>query len=109
MNRREADGRAGLHLSGEFGPFQALTALTDAQRRGLDAATQVVSGFVDLFDIQPGKDGGVVGNQTLLAEDILTQLREPTRQLVTTALNAAGILFKLRAGNPKALEDRGGF
>jgi hypothetical protein len=53
MSRGEADGRAGPRLSGEFGPFQALTALTDAQRRGLDAATQVVRGFADLLDTQP--------------------------------------------------------
>jgi hypothetical protein len=56
MKRREADGRAGPHLSGEFGPFQALTALTDAQRRGLDAAAEVVRGFVDHFDMQPPSD-----------------------------------------------------
>jgi hypothetical protein len=53
MNRREADGRAGPRLPGEFGPFQALTALTDVQRRGLDAATQVVREFADLLDTQP--------------------------------------------------------
>jgi hypothetical protein len=53
MNRGEADGRAGPRLPGEFGPFQALTALTDAQRRGLDAATEVVRGFVDLLGTQP--------------------------------------------------------
>jgi hypothetical protein len=61
MSRPEADGRAGPHLAGEFGPFQALTALTDVQRRGLDAAAQVVSGFVDLLDMplpgpQPSPD-----------------------------------------------------
>jgi hypothetical protein len=56
MNRPEDDGRAGPRLSGEFGPFQALTALTDAQRRGLDAATQVVRDFVDLLDTQPPSD-----------------------------------------------------
>jgi hypothetical protein len=56
MNGREGDGRAGPRLPGEFGPFQALTALTDAQRRGLDAATQVVRGFADLLDMQPPPD-----------------------------------------------------
>ena len=56
MNRQEADGHAGPRLSSEFGPFQALTALTDAQRRGLDAATQVVKEFADLFDTQPSSD-----------------------------------------------------
>ena len=53
MNGREADGRAGPRRSGEFGPFQALTALTDVQRRGLDAATQVAREFADLLDMQP--------------------------------------------------------
>jgi len=75
MNRPEADGRAGPRLSGEFGPFQALTALTDAQRRGLDAATQVVREFVDLLDTQPSSgtadDMGSVNGH----EPGLTQLR----------------------------------
>jgi hypothetical protein len=56
MNRPEADDRAGPRRSSEFGPFQALTALTDAQRRGLDAATQVVREFIDLLDTQPSSD-----------------------------------------------------
>ena len=75
MNRPEADGRAGPRLSGEFGAFQALTALTDAQRRGLDAATQVVREFVDLLDTQPSSgpadDMGSVNGH----EPGLTQLR----------------------------------
>ena len=44
---------AGPQRPDSFGPFQALTALTDVQRLGLDAATQVVRGFADLLDIQP--------------------------------------------------------
>jgi hypothetical protein len=56
MNRPEADDRGGPRRSSEFGPFQALTALTDAQRRGLDAATQVVREFIDLLDTQPSSD-----------------------------------------------------
>ena len=53
MNRGDADGRAGPQRPGSFGPFQALTALTDVQRLGLDAATEVVRGFADLLDTQP--------------------------------------------------------
>jgi hypothetical protein len=53
MNRGDADGRAGPQRPDSFGPFQALTALTDVQRLGLDAATEVVRGFADLLDIQP--------------------------------------------------------
>ena len=53
MNGREADGHAGPRRPGEFGPFQALTALTDVQRRGLDAATQVAREFADRLDMQP--------------------------------------------------------
>jgi len=53
MSRPEADGRARPHPAGEFGPFQALTALTDVQRSGLDAATEVVRGFADLLDMTP--------------------------------------------------------
>ena len=41
MNRGDADGRAGPQRPDSFGPFQALTALTDVQRLGLDAATEV--------------------------------------------------------------------
>jgi len=53
MNRGDADGRAGPQRPDSFGPFQALTALTDVQRLGLDAATEVVRGFADLLDVQP--------------------------------------------------------
>ena len=53
MNRGDADGRAGPQRPDSFGPFQALTALTDVQRLGLDAATEVVRGFADLLDSQP--------------------------------------------------------
>jgi hypothetical protein len=53
MNRGDADSRAGPQRPDSFGPFQALTALTDVQRLGLDAATEVVRGFADLLDIQP--------------------------------------------------------
>jgi hypothetical protein len=53
MNQGDADGRAGPQRPDSFGPFQALTALTDVQRLGLDAATEVVRGFADLLDSQP--------------------------------------------------------
>jgi len=80
MNRPEADGRAGPRLSGEFGPFQALTALTDAQRRGLDAATQVVREFVDLLDTQPSSGpaddmGSVNGHEPGLSQLRVTVAR----------------------------------
>lgn len=53
MNQGDADDRVGPQRPGTFGPFQALTALTDVQRLGLDAATEVVRGFADLLDSQP--------------------------------------------------------
>ncbi len=53
MNQGDADDRAGPQRPNTFGPFQALTALTDVQRLGLDAATEVVRGFADLLDSQP--------------------------------------------------------
>jgi hypothetical protein len=53
MNQGDADGRVGPQRPDSFGPFQALTALTDVQRLGLDAATEVVRGFADLLDSQP--------------------------------------------------------
>lgn len=53
MSRGEADERVGPQRPDSFGPFRALTALTDVQRLGLDAATEVVRGFADLLDSQP--------------------------------------------------------
>lgn len=53
MSRGEADGRVGPQRPDSFGPFRALTALTDVQRLGLDAAAEVVRGFADLLDGQP--------------------------------------------------------
>lgn len=53
MNQRDADDRVGPQRPDSFGPFQVLTALTDVQRLGLDAATEVVRGFADLLDSQP--------------------------------------------------------
>jgi hypothetical protein len=86
MNGREADGHAGPRPPGEFGPFQALTALTDVQRRGLDAATQVVREFADLLDARPSPDtqpspdpagdgGPVNGNEPGLAQLRVTVAR----------------------------------
>jgi hypothetical protein len=53
MTRREADGHARPQRPGDFGPFQALTALTDIQRLGLDAATEVARGFAGLLGTEP--------------------------------------------------------
>ena len=75
MSRREADGHAGPRLPGEFGQFQALTALTDVQRRGLDAATQVVREFVDLLGTQPPPDQAGDGRPEDGYEPSLAQLR----------------------------------
>jgi hypothetical protein len=33
-----------------FGPFQALSSLTEVQRRGMDAAAQVIEGFLSALD-----------------------------------------------------------
>jgi hypothetical protein len=49
MNAVEGDG-GGRRRPGSFGPFQALSALTDVQRRGMDAAAQVIEGFIAGLD-----------------------------------------------------------
>ena len=53
MSGAEANGHGGPRPLNGFGPFQALPALTDVQRRGMDAASQVIKGFIDLLDMQP--------------------------------------------------------
>ncbi len=53
MSGAEANGHGGPRPLNGFGPFQALPALTDVQRRGMDAASQVIKGFIDLLDVQP--------------------------------------------------------
>jgi hypothetical protein len=49
MNSGEGDD-GGRRRPGSFGPFQALSALTDVQRRGMDAAAQVIEGFIAGLD-----------------------------------------------------------
>jgi hypothetical protein len=43
-------GNGGRRRPGGFGPFRALSALTDVQRRGMDAAGQVIEGFIAGLD-----------------------------------------------------------
>jgi hypothetical protein len=132
MNRPEADGRAGPRLSGEFGPFQALTALTDAQRRGLDAATQVVRGFVDLLDTQPPSDtppssepagdmGSVNGHEPGLAQlrvtvaraldlyaDLIRRSFEGYADLMDQMLRSRGVEFGSVDGGQLTLQGAAG-
>ena len=43
-------GNGGRRRPGGFGPFRALSALTDVQRQGMDAAAQVIEGFIAGLD-----------------------------------------------------------
>jgi hypothetical protein len=132
MSRPEADGRAGPHLAGEFGPFQALTALTDVQRRGLDAATQVVSGFADLLDVplpsgpQPSPDPAddrepVNGHEPDLAQlrvivvraldlyaDLVRRSFEGYADLIDQMLRSRGVEFDSGQGGLLALQGAAG-
>jgi hypothetical protein len=132
MNGREGDGRAGPRLPGEFGPFQALTVLTDAQRRGLDAATQVVRGFADLLDMQPppdpqpssdqADDGGPVnGYEPGLAQlrvtvaraldlyaDLVRSSFEGYADLMDQMLRSRGVELDSERGGPLTLQGAAG-
>jgi hypothetical protein len=51
MSGSASGGHGGPRPSDGFGPFHALNALTDIQRRGMDAASQVVKGFIDFLEV----------------------------------------------------------
>src|SRR5215218_5550757 len=53
MSGAEGNGEGAPRPSNGFGPFDALPSLTDVQRRGLDAASQVITRFIDLVDGEP--------------------------------------------------------
>jgi hypothetical protein len=50
MNAVGGNGGGERRRPGGFGPFQALSTLTDVQRLGLDAAAQVIEGFIAGLD-----------------------------------------------------------
>lgn len=52
MSGARDNGQGGPQRSNGFGPFQALSALTDVQRRGMDAASQVIEGFIAVLGSQ---------------------------------------------------------
>jgi hypothetical protein len=53
MSGVESDGQDGLRRPGAFAPFQRLSTFTDVQRRGMDAAAQVIEDSLALLDTQP--------------------------------------------------------
>jgi hypothetical protein len=52
MSGARDNGQGGPQRSNGFGPFQALSALTDVQRWGMDAASQVIEGFIAVLGSQ---------------------------------------------------------
>lgn len=52
MSRAEANGHGEHRRSSGFEPFQALSTLTEVQRRGMAAAAEVIEGFIGLLDLQ---------------------------------------------------------
>jgi hypothetical protein len=53
MSAVEANGDRGPQPPNGFGAFEALTTLTDVQRRGMDAASQVINRFIDVLGVEP--------------------------------------------------------
>jgi hypothetical protein len=62
MSRAEGNGQDGRRRPAPFGPFEALSSLTEVQRRGMDAAAQVIEGFLSALDgHQPPPSGPADG------------------------------------------------
>jgi hypothetical protein len=92
-----------------FGPFQALSSLTEVQRRGMDAAAQVIEGFLTaLDDHQPppaspdaspgdGPEPGFAQLRTSVARaldlytDLVRRSFEGYADLVEQSLRARGV------------------
>jgi hypothetical protein len=52
MSEPRDNGQGEPRQPGDFGPFQALSTFTDVQRRGLEAASQVIEGFLAALGAQ---------------------------------------------------------
>jgi len=50
MTRPKDNGQGQRRRPVPFGPFEALSSLTEVQRRGMDAAAQVIEGFLSALD-----------------------------------------------------------
>ena len=50
MTRPDGNGQGQRRRPVPFGPFEALSSLTEVQRRGMDAAAQVIEGFLSALD-----------------------------------------------------------
>ena len=74
MSRAEDNGQGEPRRPAAFGPFQALSTLTDVQRRGMDAAAQVIEGFLAAMDSQQ-PPAGVAGGAATGQEPGFAQLR----------------------------------
>jgi hypothetical protein len=61
MSGPRDNGQGEPRLPGGFGPFQALSTLTEVQRRGLEAASQVIEGFLAGLGAQPPPPGPGAG------------------------------------------------
>jgi hypothetical protein len=75
MSRAEGNGQGEHRRPAAFGPFQALSTLTDVQRRGMDAAAQVIEGFLTVLDSQQPPPAGVADGAATGQEPGFAQLR----------------------------------
>ena len=64
MSGPRDNGQVEPRQPGGFGPFQALSTFTDVQRRGLEAASQVIEGYLAVLGAQqpPAGPGAAEGN-----------------------------------------------
>lgn len=71
----EGNGQGGRRGPAPFGPFEALSSLTEVQRRGMDAAAQVIEGFLSALDGHQPPPAGPAGQPGDGPEPGFAQLR----------------------------------
>jgi hypothetical protein len=64
MSLSEGNGEGRRPAPVPFGPFQALSSLTEVQRRGMDAAAQVIEGFLTALDGHQSPPGAPAAGPT---------------------------------------------
>jgi hypothetical protein len=107
---------------GDFGPFQALSTFTDVQRRGLEAASQVIEGFLAAFGTQrPSADAAEASGQepgfaqvraTMaraldLYSDLVRRSFEGYADLVEQSLRVGGVRMRAAEDGPAELAMQG--
>ena len=75
MSGPEGNGQPTNRRPAPFGPFEALSSLTEVQRRGMDAAAQVLEGFLSALEGHPPPTAGPAGEPGDGPEPGFAQLR----------------------------------